>query len=671
MKKSKVMALLLASAMVVTSLAGCGNSDSTSTSTSDSTSTESSASSSDTAASEPVVKKAEPIKDYYTYETANREMEAFNILYSQMANDLNVLTNCIDGLLSNDEYGKLIPAVAESWGTDDNGVTWKFNIRQGISWVDYQGNVKADLTANDFVTGLEWVLNAAKNQAANTSMPMELIAGAAEYYEYTQGLVDEGKTAEAEALTSSDKFAEMVGCEATDDYTLVYTCLAPKPYFDTVTTYNCLYPASQALIDELGVEGFRAVTYDKNWYNGAYTLTSYIQGNEKVLTQNPNYYNKDVKLFDTVTIKMVDGLDVAFQLYKNGELDQCALSESNLKTIYEDPTNEFYNQLIEGRATKYSYQIHFNFGKNKEDGTPDVNWNTAVANKAFRQAWYYGLDLTTYFARTNSINPLKCENNAYTMKGLCYLSNGKEYTELVEEKLGLPASDGAKPRRLDTAKFAELKTQAMDELTAKGVTFPVECDYYIMASSQTALDTANVLKQAFSDCFGDDFIVLNIKTYVSSLSKEVRNPKLHSIVINGWGADYGDPQNYLGQETYDEPNAYYANYYSNVNDSEDADLIASYKEFTELVNKADAITDNLDNRYEAYADAEAFMIENAFTIPAMYEVAWELTHANDFSKPNGMYGIATNYRYINWETSVDAYTTEEYKALEAAYEAGK
>ena len=94
------MALLLASAMVVTSLAGCGNSDSTSTSTSDSTSTESSASSSDTAASEPVVKKAEPIKDYYTYETANREMEAFNILYSQMANDLNVLTNCIDGLLS-------------------------------------------------------------------------------------------------------------------------------------------------------------------------------------------------------------------------------------------------------------------------------------------------------------------------------------------------------------------------------------------------------------------------------------------------------------------------------------------------------------------------------------------------------------------------------------------
>lgn len=679
MKKSKALALLLASTMVVTSLAGCGSTDSSSSSSSSSSSTteQSSTGAATTETGEQVaeVKKGEAIKDYYTYEVTSNEMETFNILYSQAAVDLNVLTNCIDGLLSNDAYGKLIPAIAESWETTDNGVTWTFKIRQGATWVDNNGNFKADVTAKDFLTGLEWVLNSAKNEAANESMPAELIAGAADYYEYTNDLVTNGKEDEALALTASDStFLDMVGIAAPDDYTLVYTCLAEKPYFDTVTTYNCLYPLSQGLVDEIGVDGLKAATYDTIWYCGAYTITSYIQGNEKVLTKNPSYYNvNNVSLFDTVTIKMVDSADVAFQLYQNGDLDQVDLTESNLKTIYDDPSNPLHDQLVENQATKYSYQIHFNYNRHvaAESDELDTNWNTAIANTAFRQSWYYGLNLKSYFGRTNSINPLKCENNAYTMRGLCYLSDGKEYTSLVEDKLGLPASDGENQRRLDQAKFEELKTQAMFELKAQGVTFPVECHYFISASSQTALDTANVLKQAFSDCFGDDYITLVIDTYVSSLAKEVRNPRLHSIVINGWGADYGDPQNYLGQEVYDSPDAYYANYYSNINDAEGSDLIAIYKEFSEKVAAANAITSNLDERYKAYAEAEAFMIDNALVVPASYSVTWGLTHANNFSKPNGMYGIATNYRYVNWETRVDAYTTEEYKALEAAYNAAK
>ena len=65
-----------------------------------------------------------------------------------------------------------------------------------------------------------------------------------------------------------------------------------------------------------------------------------------------------------------------------------------------------------------------------------------------------------------------------------------------------------------------------------------------------ALDSANVLAQAISDSLGDDFVQLNIKTYVSSAQKEIYEPKLQSINISGWGADYGDPLNYIGQETY-------------------------------------------------------------------------------------------------------------------------
>lgn len=606
------------------------------------------------------------IKDMVTYALQSNEMETFNILQSQSAPTLNVLTNAIEGLLCVDTYGELTPALAETWNSDDGGLTWTFNLRKGVKWVDQKGNEKADCTAQDFITGLEWVLNFHKNMSFNTSMPMELIKGATEYYEYTKSLSE----AEGKALDNT-KILEMVGIAAPDDYTLVYTCTAPKPYFPTVATYNCLYPAPQGLIDELGVDGFLQMNQETMWYNGCYTITSYIQGNEKVLTKNPAYWDKDCFLFDTVTIKMVESHDNAYQLYQSGELDNVDLTESNLKIIYDTPSNEFHDQLVEKQPTKYSYLFHFNYNKLWADGTPDTNWNSAVANEAFRQTWYYGLELTEWFKRTNTINPLKCENNTYTMKGVVYTSDGRDYIELVEEKLGIGKQNGETMLKYNKEKFEEYKKQAIEELTAKGVTFPVEADFYVASGNQTTLDTATVLKQTFSDCFGDDFIVLNIKTYVSSLAKEVRTPHLQSFVINGWGADYGDPQNYVGQETYGQANAYYSQNYSNIDDVTGEDeLIAVYKEFTEMVDAANAINDDMDARYEKYAEAEAFFIQHALAVPCYYDIKWQLTRVNDYSKINGMYGCQ-NYKYKNWETKKDGYTTVEYDELEAAHTSAK
>ena len=50
---------------------------------------------------------ADEIKDLYDYETQAREVETWNILHSQSAADLNVLTNLYDGLVEADEYGKV------------------------------------------------------------------------------------------------------------------------------------------------------------------------------------------------------------------------------------------------------------------------------------------------------------------------------------------------------------------------------------------------------------------------------------------------------------------------------------------------------------------------------------------------------------------------------------
>lgn len=604
---------------------------------------------------------ASAIKDLVTYESPNREQESFFILNTEKANDLNVLCNLYSPLVEVDNMGKLQPAVATEWGTEDGGLTWTFKLRDDVKWVDINGNVKADCTAQDWITAMEWVLNFHKNSGNNTSMPLALIAGAEDYYNYTKELPAE----EAMALDTS-KMLEMVGIEAPDDYTLIYHCAQNAPYFDTVATSVCLYPISQALIDELGVENMVGMTNENMWYNGPYFETTFTMNNEKVLTANPTYWDKDAVLFDTVTVRMVDAT-LQYQLWQNGELDNIALSEADLRTIYNDENNADHNFLAETRPKKFSYQMHFNFDKKLEDGTPDENWNKAVANEAFRLSMYYGLDLNKYWARTNFIAPLHCENVAYTMKGLLYYSDGTDYVDKVIEKLGLPESDGTNSRRYDAAKAEEYKKQAMEELAAKGVTFPVNIDYYIIAGDQNALDKATVLKQVFAEGLGEDYVNLNIKTYVSSQSKEVVQPALGSFYINGWGADYGDPANFIDQERYGYDQAYYSMNYSRINEATDEDLIATYKEFSELAEKAGEIYDDMDARYDAYVDAEVYLLQHALTIPMEYEIQWQLTKVNDYSKMNAMFG-AQNYTYKNWETSVDAYTTEQYEAFQAAVE---
>ena len=673
MKKtvSRLLALALTAALVLT---GCGGGTTTEepADTSDNTGTTESTETTEGETAESNEPGENEITDLVIPKTLTRELETFNWLYSQRAEDSENLTQLVDGLLEANPEGTLSPGIAEEWGSEDGGKTWTFKLREGVKWVDVNGNEKAECNAWDFATGLEWVLNFYKNDSTNTSMPFEMIEGAEEYYEYTKTLSEE----EAFALTAGEgsKFFEMVGMEIPDDYTIIYTCITEKPYFDTLAAYQSLYPMAQGMIDELGgVDAVQAMNNENMWYNGPYTMTSYIQGNEKVFTKNPLYWDTECKLFNTVTVKMVESSDVAFQNFQAGDLDYVDLTESALTTIARDPNNEYYDYLVPAVPSKYSYQMHFNYNKNNEDGTKDTNWNTAIANEAFRKSWYYGLNLSEYFKRSNAIDPFSCENNFYTMPGLVYTSDGTEYTELVREVMGLKESDGVTPARVDAAQAEQYKQQAIEELTALGVTFPIEADYYISASSQTALDSANVLAQAFSDGLGDDYVKLNICTFISSTTNEVVVPHLHSFVINGWGADYGDPQNYLGQECYGNPNAYYSENYSYINeitepDDTNADLIAAYQEYTSMVEAADAITTDLDARYQAYAEAEAYMLDHVFVLPCNYSIGWCLSKVDNNSKIYAMYG-SQNEKMKNWVTNSDGYTSEEKGVAEqiAAY----
>ena len=157
-------------------LAACGGSNSTS----------SASGSTSGAASAPAASNGgAPLSEYYTWESNVRELEEWNVLHSQDASDFNVLTNLVDGLLSSDPYGKPVAAIAESWEHNEDASVWTFHLRDDVDWCDVNGNVTGHITSKDFLVGCEWVINQYKNEAFNTSMPLQNVLNAEEYYNHT------------------------------------------------------------------------------------------------------------------------------------------------------------------------------------------------------------------------------------------------------------------------------------------------------------------------------------------------------------------------------------------------------------------------------------------------------------------------------------------------------
>ncbi len=665
-KLTKVLALAMAASMALSACGSSAPAETPAAPSAPSTSTTPAAPSTPAAPTTPAAPEAtapevEPITDLVLAKTA--DISSINPIYGSTVVDGEVMSNIYSSLLECTNKGELRPGIATNWSSNEDATVWTFDIREGVNWVDYQGNIMAPLTAHDYATYIEYTLNFHKSGGGSSLISQ--IKGAQEYYDYTTTLSEE----EARALTSGEgsKFREMVGVATDGDYKLVFTSSAPATYFPSIGLTNGMQAFPQDLIDQLGIDGFNQVSYEQMWYNGPYTLTHWVQNNEKVFTKNPEYWDKDCVLFDTMTYLIVESNDVAYQMYQNGEVDYVSLTESTMKAIKDNENHEFHDYLVEDLVTRFAYSWHWNFNKNNEDGTPDENWNKAVANEAFRMAFYYGLDLKDYYSRYNSVSPMSLENLTFTQQNMVYTPDGTDYAVLVRERLGLKEQDMETQTRCDATKFAEMKAKAMEELSAIGVTFPVSVVTYCAGSNQTEIDSLTILRDQMSKYLGDDFVKLEIKTFVSSRQDEVLTPRLQSFMINGWGADFADPCNFHEAVAMDG-SGWYSKNFTNIATVEENEytkaLLDTYSEYDAMCKAASEITD-LQARYEAYADAEAYQISHGLLMPCRYDMTWCLTKINVHSKMYAMYGSAAQM-VKNWETNANGYTTADMEAIKAA-----
>ena len=202
-------------------------------------------------------------------------------------------------------------------------------------------------------------------------------------------------------------------------------------------------------------------------------------------------------------------------------------------------------------------------------------------------------------------------------------------------------------------KALEYMNVAVEELKAAGATFPVKMLMPYNPSSSAWAEECVVMEQQLEGLFGSDVIDIIVEAGPSSgFLKEVRRSGKYAFMKCNWGPDYADPNTYTDpfyDGTYNWPEL--ATEYLDEN---------GVSEYYKLVDAAREITDDLTARYEAYATAEAFLIDNALVIPYGYDNGgYTASRLNPFEGQFAPFGIS-NERFKGQALMTEPMNTDMY-----------
>jgi oligopeptide transport system substrate-binding protein len=563
------------------------------------------------------------------------EESVYKKLYSQEVTTMNYLVtgseveytigaNVIDTLVQYDNLGQIQPSLAESWKVSDDGLTYTFKIRQGQKWYDYQGNAVADVTANDFVNAAKYILTAS-NQSSTVQNYFGVIKNAEEYY--NSQIEDDPTTTEVEGNNLNIDFSE-VGIKAQDDYTLVYTLAQPTPYFLSSLTYVCYMPAYGPQLDELGTDFGTDNT--KMYYNGAYILSDFAPQEKHVFTKNENNWDAaNVFITRIEETYNAEAATLSPIMAESGEIDYAEIGSDIADDWLNDPSKSA--MVSKGRLkSDYSYFYSFNFDPQFDAEYEPDNWKLAVNNENFRQSLKAGLDRIKELSVSDPNTPESRLNNTITPANFV-TDKGTDYT-----KIGNLAAITT-GNSFDEAKALSYKQAAVSELTAAGATFPIKI---LMSYNPTTTDwdkECQVVKQQLESLLGTDYINIIIEAGPSTnFLSEVRRSGKYAFMLTNWGADYADPQTWT--DPFTAGNSYG---FMDIAMNNGEPVAETVKEYYALVDAAKAITLDTKARYEAFAKAEAYLIDHALAIPfATSASLYQVTKLNVFEGEYAPFGVS-------------------------------
>ena len=580
-------------------------------------------------------------------------------------NMTTAVSNGVDGLFENDQYGNLKPSVAENWSVSQDGLTYTYKIRKGLKWYTSDGEEYANVTAKDFVTGL-------KHAADTNSEAIYLLQNS------VKGLND--------YLSGANKDFSNVGIKAVDDYTLQYTLSQPEPYWNSKLTYSVTWPVNGDFLKSKGKDFGKSTDPTSILYNGPYLLKALTTKSSIEFTKNENYWDKDHVYFDNIKLTYDDGSDqeslernFTDGVYNLARLFPTSSNYSKVEKQYKD--NIFYTQpgsAVEGVGINIDRQTYGH--TSKENDQQKTSTKTALLNKDFRQSLGFAIDRTNYAAQLNGKEGGSTAVRNIFVKPDFVQADGKDFGTMVMDQLPAygdewsgvnlaDSQDGLYNPEKAKAEFAKAK----EALQAEGVQFPIHLDVPVNQSSKITVNQVQSIKQSVESALGKDNVVLDIHQLsaddFNNITYSAPNAAAEDWDLSvgvAWDPDYLDPSTYLdvlkttsSENTksfmgYDDPNS-------------QAVEKVGLKEYDQLVDDASKETTDLKARYEKYAKAQAWLTDSALYLPTTtYNgAAAVISRIKPFSGAYAQAGDKGSSYYFKYLKSQDDIVTK--KQYDSAY----
>ena len=586
-------------------------------------------------------------------------------LATNKKNMTTAVSNGVDGLFENDQYGNLKPSVAEDWSVSQDGLTYTYKIRKGLKWYTSDGEEYANVTAKDFVTGL-------KHAADTNSEAIYLLQNS------VKGLND--------YLSGANKDFSNVGIKAVDDYTLQYTLSQPEPYWNSKLTYSVTWPVNGDFLKSKGKDFGKSTDPTSILYNGPYLLKALTTKSSIEFTKNENYWDKDHVYFDNIKLTYDDGSDqeslernFTDGVYNLARLFPTSSNYSKVEKQYKD--NIFYTQpgsAVEGVGINIDRQTYGH--TSKENDQQKTSTKTALLNKDFRQSLGFAIDRTNYAAQLNGKEGGSTAVRNIFVKPDFVQADGKDFGTMVMDQLPAygdewsgvnlaDSQDGLYNPEKAKAEFAKAK----EALQAEGVQFPIHLDVPVNQSSKITVNQVQSIKQSVESALGKDNVVLDIHQLsaddFNNITYSAPNAAAEDWDLSvgvAWDPDYLDPSTYLdvlkttsSENTksfmgYDDPNS-------------QAVEKVGLKEYDQFVDDASKETTDLKARYEKYAKAQAWLTDSALYLPTTtYNgAAAVISRIKPFSGAYAQAGDKGSSYYFKYLKSQDDIVTK--KQYDSAY----
>ena len=702
----KMLAMLLAVAMIVACFAGCqSNAPVDTNQPADSQQPTDSNQPTDTTTPEPVQTESNvgpdgrEFADEQVYRTLySSEVTTMNYLVSGTTYELVVGANTIDSLVENDPYGNIVPCAAESWESEDetvtlivpavkklndngelelvsertteeaNGQKWTFHLRAGQYWYDADGNQKDPVTANDYVAAARYVCDSAMD-CSNSYLMDGWIVNATERLDYTAALlaepVEQGKEEGKDQDIVIDADGVIWEGKDWDEDKGVYTTwveipltnpedLSVEAVDENTLVYHLVkprpyFPTALQFGTYWPAPAALLAELGENYALDNYSMWfngAYILSTFK--PQEKRIYTKNVNNWDAEHI-YIESIEQTYNAEASTIAPELFLrGEVDYADISSDIVADWLSdpeksQMISSSRVTGDYSYFFGF-----------NFEPTFDAEYEPENWVIAV---------NNENFRKAVFHGIDRDGYLAAKYPGDDPEIHKINTVTPKGFsvnngkdfvmyGGLAKYTETESFneqlaVEYRDKAKTELEAAGCKFPIKVPINYNSSSSSWGNATVVLEQQLENLLGADFIDIIVVSYSgNSFLKETRRNGNYALQELNWGADFMDPETWA--DPFERENSYNffchdTDTYNVYRDTKTEESNALIDQYYALVDVARTKTGDMDERFEAFAAAESFYIDHAIVVPGFISGgSYCATKLNGFEGQYAMMGQSSS-----------------------------